>query len=338
MVRRAQPGVSIAVLAALICGGILLPAAGQELSRDLNAGARLFPEIGPGLIAVKRDAAGRYYILAAPAKSVAIYAADGKRTGQIPNVSSQGTTIVFAEDIDVDANGRLYVADRGANAVKIFAADGSLAATISIPAPTSVEALSNGEFAVTTLRSARLVSIYDARGNLLRTFGDLSNLAQAAETNRSVNLSRLAGDPAGYIYFALMSASEPTIRKYDRHGYAAAAISVTSIEPAAETQAPRKDGLTFERRGDAPPAKPVIGALGIDPATQEIWAAIGNRLLHLDKDGVRSTAYRTFTPDGARLEPKTILVESDRLLLGADPLGVFVFARPDKLSPPASTR
>lgn len=337
MIPRVQLGASLAVFLFVTGSCILLPAAGQELTRDLNASARVFPDTGPGLVAVKRDTAGRYFILAAPAKSVAIYAADGKPAGQIPNADSR-TAIVFAEDIDLDAGGRLFVADRGANAIKILAADGSLAASVNVPAPTSVEALSGGEFAVTSLGSKRLISIYDARGNLIRSFGERPRTPPSAEVNSSINLTRLSGDPAGYIYFALLDAAEPVIRKYDRFGYAAAEISVSVIEAAREAQAPRKDGITFERRGEAPPAKPMIRALGIDPVTQEIWAAVGNRLLHFDKDGVRSITYRTFTPDGARLEPNTILVEPDRLVLGADPLGVFVFARPDKLPPPAPAR
>lgn len=338
MSRRIHSCVWVALFA-VVTGLAALPRApGQELSRDLNARARVFPGIGPGLVAVKRDAAGRYFILAVPAKSIAIYSAEGKPAGQIPGANAGSAAIIFAEDFDIDTSGRVLVADRGANAVKIFAADGTLAATVTVPAPTSVEALSGGEFAVTTLRSVHLIDIYSARGNFLRSFGGQPNPGRSAQPNRSANLTRLSGDPAGYIYLALAPAADMLIRKYDRFGYAAAEISVRANDAATETQAPRKDGVTFERRGEPPPPKPAIRALGIDPATQDIWAAIGNRLLHFDKDGVRSTVYRTFTPDGARLEPNTILVEPDRLLLGSDPLGVFEFARPDKLAPAPSTR
>jgi hypothetical protein len=41
--------------------------------------------------------------------------------------------------------------------------------------------------------------------------------------------------------------------------------------------------------------------------------------------------YRTFTADGTRVVPVSILVEPNRLLLAADPIGVYAFARPDKL-------
>jgi hypothetical protein len=55
-----------------------------------------------------------------------------------------------------------------------------------------------------------------------------------------------------------------------------------------------------------------------------------NTLLHFDKEGIRRSAYQIYTPDGTRLEGTVILVEEDRLLIGADPVGVFEFRRPDR--------
>jgi hypothetical protein len=37
-------------------------------------------------------------------------------------------------------------------------------------------------------------------------------------------------------------------------------------------------------------------------------------------------------PGGARMEASAILVERDRLLIGADPKGIYEFPRPDKPS------
>jgi hypothetical protein len=53
-------------------------------------------------------------------------------------------------------------------------------------------------------------------------------------------------------------------------------------------------------------------------------------LLHFDKDGNRRSEYQIYTPDGARLEATTLLVEEDVLLIGSDPLGVYEFQRPDR--------
>jgi hypothetical protein len=37
-----------------------------------------------------------------------------------------------------------------------------------------------------------------------------------------------------------------------------------------------------------------------------------------------------YTPEGARLEANTILIEPDRMIIGGDPIGIYEFQRPDK--------
>jgi hypothetical protein len=338
MVRRLQLAIWLAILLPVAAGWVFFlaaaaaplgsPAAGQEVGVEIHALGRLFPEIGPGLETLKRDAAGKYYVVAAPGHSVAIFDAEGNRVGQIPNDNSHGATISFAEDIDLDADGRLLVVDRGAKAVKIFAADGSLAASVPVAAPTSVVALVGGDFAVSTVGSSPAINIYNVHGKRLQTFGSLPAATRQWALNRYLNLGIMCGDLAGHIYFAYSFLPDPIIRKYDRYGYATYEIDLSADEFTGARDAHR-DPLSLDRR-PASSVKPVIGALAADPATQEVWAAIGNTLLYFDKDGNRRAAYRTFTPEGARLEPRAILVEPERILLGADPLGIFAFARPEK--------
>ena len=150
MFRRIQPGAIAVCILLLLAAAHLAPVAGQVSEPEIRAHARVFPDVGAGLIGIKRDAAGRYYIAASPATKVLILSADGKSVGEIPGAAAQepappdpkrNPKIVFAADFDVDSSGHVLVADRGANNVKIFAADGSLAGVIPIPAPTSVAAL-----------------------------------------------------------------------------------------------------------------------------------------------------------------------------------------------------
>ncbi len=333
MLRRGQLGLSLALLAFTAAAWNLAPAAGQveNTAQEILARSRVFPEIGPGVVALKRDSSGRYYILAAPAKTIAVYGPSGNRIGQIPKANSGSAKIVYAEDMDLDAGGQLYVADRGANAVKVFGPDGALAASIPVVAPTSLAALSDREFAVVTVRSARLVTIFDTQGNLVRSFGEFADASERADLNQYLNRGRVFSDPAGHIYFAFTYLPEPTFRKYDRYGYAAYEVSLSSPEFASRAQAERNEFVTLAKRDDIPAMKSVVSALGVDPASQEVWAAVGDVLLHFDKDGNRLASYRTATSDGAPLEPIAILVEPDRILLAADPLGIFDFARPDKL-------
>ena len=334
MSHRTQLVVSLAIFAAVAGGWNFLsaPAAAQNPVSEILARARVFPGVGPGVRALKRDSAGRYYVLATPASAIAVFGADGARTGQIPAPNSQTSKIVFAEDIDLDASGRLLVADRGANAVKIFKVDGSLESTIPVSAPTSLASLPDDEFAVASLRADRLVTIYNGQGKMIRSFGDPHDMSSSAELNRYINHGRLSGDPSGFIYFAFTYLPEATIRKYDRFGYAAYEISLP--HPDAESKrgalASNVDILALARRNQASEIKPVINAFGVDPASQEVWAAMGDELSHFDKGGGLVATYRTATQDGTRLEPSAILVEPNRILLAVDPLGVYEFARPDK--------
>jgi DNA-binding beta-propeller fold protein YncE len=309
-----------------------------QVEDELVAKSRLFPDAGAGLRAVRRDAAGNYYVLTAPGPVVLVYDASGKLVKKVPDYSTgkgpaspQLAAISFGEDLDVDAGGRVYVADRGDNAIKVFLPDGS-AQMFQVNAPASVAALGNGEIAVTTLHSARLVTVFDLQGKVVREFGDPTELADRKELNRFLNIGRLATDGESHIYYAFSYLPEPTVRKYDRFGYAAFEINLTTLEFQPTAQAARRE-IERQERGGTPTFKPVVTACGVDPATQEIWVALHGFLLHFDREGNRRGTYRTYTPEGGRLEATSILVEPTRLLLGANPLGVFEFSRPDKKQP-----
>jgi hypothetical protein len=103
----------------------------------------------------------------------------------------------------------------------------------------------------------------------------------------------------------------------------------------------RQEGLNsfagvvkFTEREPNTTVKPVIRALGVDRATQQVWAAIGDMLLRFDRDGNLLDTYRVATTQGAALQPVGILVEPERILLLSDPAGIYEFARPDKLPAP----
>jgi hypothetical protein len=338
MFRRLQVGACLVILVAVAAGWNLARAAAQdqEFARELVARARVFPEVGPGVVAIKSDSAGRYYVLAAPANVVAIYQADGKRIGQIPNANSRGAKIVYAQDIDVDSKGRLFIADRGANAVKIFEPDGLLDATIPIAGPMSAVALPGGEFAAAGLRGAQLVNIFDAQGKLVRSFGEVPGATAGASRNQPLSPGRIYGDLVGHIYFVFSDLPDPTLRRYDRFGYASYEASLPASDFTPQAEAKRWTTITIEQGATPASMKPAIRALGADPITQELWVAIGDELVHFDKDGNRRAAYRTSTKDGVRIDASAILVERDRILVAADPLGIFDFVLPERQSPAPS--
>jgi hypothetical protein len=303
-----------------------------QFESDLMARRRVFDSVGAGFRAIRRGPGGNYYILTAPAPAVVIYDAAGKRVGQVPSesaASAKGAALVYGESFDVDGEGRVAVCDRGANAIKIYAANGSLLKTISIPAPFSIVFLTGGEIAVTSAGSERLVTAYDLSGNIVRDFGDREEIADQADINNQVNFGHLAADPAGNAYFAFDYLPEPTVRKFDHAGYLSMEISLMTLEFQPAAQAARK-AIARSETG-IPSLHRIISAVGVDPQTQEVWLAVGTLLMHFDKEGQRIASFRTFTPSGGRFEPSMILVEPERLLIGADPQGTYEFPKPAKL-------
>ena len=360
------------LLLGLCASALITPNANAQVEKALEARRRVFTDVGPGFRAMKRDPAGHYYVLTAPGATVGVYDAAGQRVGLLPPVAAtpgrpippmrSDAPLIFGDDLDVDAAGHIYVADLGANAVKVFNPEGTLALVIPTPAPTSLAVLPEGEIAVAGMKSARLVTVFagpgrsgpshaagvsqwtnlsplpselgdpEAPGKILREFGDPTEIAERGDVNRFLNLGRLASDPEGHLYYAFSYLPEPTVRKYDRFGYAAFEISLATLEFQPAAQAARREIPRQDKRGGAPALHPIITALGVDPATQHIWVALGNLLLHFDRTGGRRGRYRIYTPEGARLEARAILVEPDRLLIGNDPLGIYEFPRPDKSS------
>ncbi len=295
---------------------LALPGFAQD-EDQLTAKARILPSIGPGLRSVKVAPDGKTYVLIAPSGYVSVFGKDGKLLKNIPDYlgtagpsSAELRAIGFGESMDVDAAGTVYVADRSANAVKIWDAAGN-ARMSAVAAPISVAALPDGEVAVTTLREPHLVIVFD----------------------RFLNTGHLASDAQGHLLYAFAYTPEPTVRQYDRNGYAALDIRYTALEAAPQAQAVRREILRQEKKSGAPLFKRVLTGFGVDRETGEVWIAVGNALHHFDREGTRRASYRVYTPEGARLEASMIVVEKDLLLIGRDPLGIYVFERPDKKTP-----
>lgn len=308
----------------------------QEVDDALSAKKRLFPGVGPGLRAVKRGADGNYYILSAPGSSVGVFDAAGKLLKRIPPYEeSKGpqpapsSGIIYGEDMDVDAKGTVYVADRGANAIEIWDASGNQR-SVKVNSPVSLAALPDGEVAVTTLHQAHLVVVYDKNGRDVREFGDTEPISERPELNRFLNTGILVSDASGHLYYAFPYLPEATVRQYDRFGYGGQDFQYTGIDAWPKAQATRKEIERQEKRGDAPVFKRILTAVGVDRGSGEVWMALGDDLLHFDKDGNRRASYHIYTPEGARLEANIILVDPDRLIIGSDPLGIYEFERPDK--------
>lgn len=327
-----------AVLAAILSSMFSTPLRAQEpyqFERDLEARRHLFRGVGPGFRQLRRGPNGNYYVLTAPSPAVLIYDSTGKQVGQVPSqaaAATKGAALIYGESFDVDPDGRMVVCDRGAKAIKIYSPSGSLEATVPAPAAISVAFLAGGEFAVVRLDSERLVTAYDLGGKIVRDYGDREEIADRSDVNTQVNFGHLVSDEAGNSYFSFDYLPEPTVRKFDRVGYLSMEVSLKTIEFEPAAQAARKlIARSEENENVVPSLHRIISAVGVDPKTQELWIAIGTLLMQFDKDGQRLYSFRTYLPDGSRIEPSQILVEPNRLLIASDPAGIYEFPKPEKL-------
>lgn len=307
----------------------------QEVDEQLSASRRVFKTIGPGLRSLRRGADGKYYLLASPNIGLVVFDVKGQQLsviGATPPVANKAgrSAIAFGEDCDVDAKGNIYVADRGFNLVSVFAPDGKLLRSVPVSAPLSVIALPEGEMAVSTLAGSRLITVYDSTGRLVRDLGEPEDLSARPDLNRYLSLGRLATDSTGRLYYGYSYLPEPRVRQYDRFGFAGIDFEFTGLGAWSEGRAARKEIDRLAKRTDPPSLHPILTAFGVDPVNGDVWMCLHNTLLHFDKEGIRRSEYQIYTPDGTRLEGTVMLVEDDRLLIGADPLGVFEFRRPDR--------
>jgi hypothetical protein len=313
-------------------------ALGQEPEDvDLSAKQRILPTVGPGLRAVRQGADGRLYVLASPSPGLVVVDTKGKQLlsiNEMPTAADSAAAsqslISFGDDCDVDADGKIYVADRGANLVRIFSGDGTPLRSIPVKNPVSVAALPEGEIAVATLREPHLVIVFDKNGKEVREFGDPEQISERADLNRFLNIGQLGTDAQGHLYYAFGYLPEPTVRQYDHLGYAGQDIQYTAIDALPTAVAMRKEIARQEQKTKEPFFRRVVTGLGVERANGEVWMALNNNLLHFDLAGNRMATYKTYTPQGARLEANTILVEKDQLIIGSDPLGLYLFERPDK--------
>lgn len=342
----------MAIFAAVLLGA-MSPAAAQS-ERELRAKARLFTDAPVGITAMKSLGAGQarqYFVLTARGTTIVAYDAAGKLLRQFPPPAPANQKppkpgemlLQYAADFDIgcprlpgepaDATPAcfFYVADRRANAIKVLSFEGALVRAIPVVAPTSVAVLDEGEIAVATMRDSRLVAVYDRNGKLAREFGVPAEIAESAELNRFLNIGRLATDAAGYLYYAFSYKPDLTVRKYDRFGYAAMEMELSTLDSVTASQSRRREIARLDEEGArAAVFKPSVGAIGVNAETQEFWLGVGGLLMHFVPDGTRVGLYRLFTAEGARIEPSAILVEPDRLLVASDTLGVFEFAYPER--------
>jgi hypothetical protein len=336
-----KPALVLAVAAPFVCLIAVLHATSpqSEIDAQLSARRRVLTAIGPGLRELRRASNGNYYVLSSASPGIVIFDSKEKQLSVIgappetsaPSPKNGPAPIAFGEDFDVDAHGNIYVADRMSNQVVVFSPEGKQLHSFHVNAPVSIAALPDNEVALTTVQRSHLVTVYTAEGKLAREFGDLESISSRQDIDNLANFGHVSSDPQGNLYFGFTYMPEPLVREYDRFGYAGQSFEFTGVDAFPEAQAIRKEIERLEANDKPAALHPILTAFGVDPVAGDVWMGLHNTLIHFDKDGIRRSEYQIYTPKGARLEASVILVREETLWIGADPLGIFEFERPDRL-------
>lgn len=340
--RKITGFLAIAIVLLLAAGTLLALAPAPEVDDDLWAGRRLFPSFGPGLRALRHSANGNYYILISSG-GVSVFDSSGRKTALIaapppapaaPPAASRHqaaqSTAGFAEDCDVDAKGNVYLADGQKNIVTEFDSSGKTLHSFPVSAIASLAVLPTGEVVVSQTQSDHHVTVYTAEGKIARQFGDIESMSSRPDIDHYLNLGRVASDPQGHIYYGFTYMPEPLVRQYDSFGDAKLDFEFTGVDAFGEASA-RRRAIERKENSDEPIVfQPILTGFGVDPVNGDLWMGLHNLLLHFDKDGIRRSEYDLYTPNGSPLDASLILVEENRLLIGADPAGIYEFHRPDR--------
>jgi hypothetical protein len=221
-------------------------AATAQIDADLVAKRRLFAPLGPGLKQIREGADGKIYVLASPSPGLVVYSPEARRLfamreasglppAALAEAKASGEILVeFGEDCDVDNDGTIYIADRAANSVQVYSKEGRHLRTVEVNAPMAVTSLPEGEVAVATLQKESLVSVFDKTGRLVREFGDPETMTTRKDLNRYLNLGELANDAQGHLYYGFKYFPEPTVRQFDRFGYAGEDVRYTALDAMPE--------------------------------------------------------------------------------------------------------
>lgn len=340
---------SVALSAANWC----VPARAQQ-EQTLDASRGRFQDAGVRVRVIRLGPDGLYYLLTAgtpepvpatrttsnrskdfskganretrPAPVVRVFDLQGKQVREVPGELGSND-VVSASALDLDRAGRVYIADQAGNAVDIYTALGAPFAHFRVSEPTQIVALPGDRFAVCSANADRLIAVYDLHGALLRQFGELSDLSDDSELNQRLNQGYLASDNGGNLYFSFRYLPEPTVRKYDSDsGSLLDEFSLTTPDFEPMAQSARQEIARMES-GKAVLPHEIVSAIAVDPATQELWLALGNLIMHFDNANNNTASGRAYTTAGARMVPSFILPEKDDLLAGNTELGTYEFSR-----------
>jgi hypothetical protein len=171
----------------------------------------------------------------------------------------------------VSKDKKIYAANL-VSGVKIIDSTGKVQNTISLPRPTALAPLENGNLLVASTAKKKLFNLYNAKGVWLDSFGELKKIDKNTAQNDFLNKGKFVVTPSSDIYYVYTFSPIPTIQRFSSDGQLLLEFPIEGeainiqLEKAKEFLDARKPSQIGGIR--------IINSIAFDSATNHIFIAM----------------------------------------------------------------
>jgi hypothetical protein len=181
---------------------------------------KLFPDIDKYIIfptTIRVDNNGNYYILDKKQHCIKVFDSNFKYSHQIGEVGQGKGELYYPKDFCMDKSQIIYIADTVNKRIQYFTHKGEYLGGFNLKyRPRAIQINSKGEIYISNhdLKNNTIISVYDKKGKVLRSFGDVEKTEYKEDLIKIVlNYVHLYIDEKDSIYLAFKFL--PAFRKYN---------------------------------------------------------------------------------------------------------------------------
>jgi outer membrane protein assembly factor BamB len=231
------------------------------------------------LLAPSKDGQ-KLYSLDAMTGELIVYERNGKPTKKLAD------SFLNVEAFAVGPQGELYLAQRDST-VRIVGSDRRQLNAFHTVYPKSIAVLGNGNVVVASPFNGKNLHLYNGRGVLLVSFGDIRAFDANLAENEFLNEGRVVVGPDDQIYYVSTYAPQPYVLRFSSEGQLLGEFQIEGEAIDLQT------GFTKEflnRRGLCSGGVTIITSASVDPETGHLW-------LGMNSLSTQGTVYSTIKPE-----------------------------------------
>jgi hypothetical protein len=163
--------------------------------------------------------------------------------------------------------------------IRIIDPTGRSLTSFPIPNPTSIAVSANGDVAVNSTDSGKLLHVYDQTGSRSRSIGELKQFdAGNRAQNAFLNRGKVLVGPSGAFYYVSVFAPVPTVQKFSNEGKLLLEFAIEGN--AVDLQLEHAKEFLRSKKIDTVGGFHIITSATIDPTTGHLWIGLNGSSTH----------------------------------------------------------